>query len=174
MKTIFEALAAILLALTAAAASAQSAAPNDAQIVAILLAVNNVDIGAGELAKSKSTNVDVKEFAQLMITDHSAVNKQATALAKKVKIKPEESKASKSFKENGATTLSKLKGLKGKEFDIAYIDNELNYHQTVLDTLDKILIPNVKNAELQHALMTARPAFETHLRHAKNMQASLK
>ncbi|WP_334190769.1 DUF4142 domain-containing protein [Noviherbaspirillum sp.] len=174
MRTIFEALTASLLALVAAAAFAQSAAPNDAQIVAIILAANNVDIGAGELARSTSRNADVKEFAQLMITDHSAINKQATAIAGKLKVKPEETKTSKGFKETGAVTLKKLKGLKGKEFDIAYIDNELNYHQTVLDTLDNTLIPNAKNAELKDALLQARPAFETHLRHAKNMQASLK
>jgi putative membrane protein len=174
MRTIFEALTASLLALTAAAAFAQPAVTNDAQIVGIILVANNVDIGAGELARSTSNNADVKEFAQLMITDHSAINKQATALVKKLKLKPEESQTSKGLKETGAVALKKLKGLKGKEFDIAYIDNELNYHQTVLDTLDKTLIPNAKNAELKDALLQARPAFETHLRHAKNMQASLK
>jgi hypothetical protein len=68
--------------LSAAATSAQG--PSDAQIAAIVVAANQVDIDAGKLAKSKSTNPDVKEFAQLMITDHSGVNRQATNLVNKV------------------------------------------------------------------------------------------
>ena len=56
-------------------ASAQSV--NDAQIASIVVTANQVDIDAGELAKSRSTNKDVKAFAELMITDHTGVNKSA-------------------------------------------------------------------------------------------------
>jgi putative membrane protein len=89
-------------------------------------------------------------------------------------VTPEESATSKSLKDEGAATLKKLKGMKGAEFDKAYIDNEVSYHQTVLDALDKTLIPNAKNAELKDLLMKTRPAFEDHLEHAKKIQASMK
>lgn len=174
MQRIFSGLTAGLFALATTASFAQSGAPNDAQIAGIVVAANTVDIDAGKLAKSKSTNKDVQEFAQLMITDHSGVNKQATALVKKLNVTPEESDTSKSLKEAGAATLKKLQGLKGKEFDKAYIDNEVSYHQTVLEALDKTLIPNAKNPELKDTLVKVRPAFEAHLQHAKHMQSSLK
>jgi putative membrane protein len=163
-----------LLAFVAVASFAQTGEPNDAQIAGIVVAANTVDINAGKLAKSRSHNKEVKSFAQRMITDHTGVNKQASALVKKLKVTPEESATSKSLKDDGAATLKKLKGMKGAEFDKAYIDNEVTYHQAVLDALDKTLIPNAKNAELKDLLTKTRPAFEDHLEHAKKIQASMK
>ncbi|SNS95579.1 putative membrane protein [Noviherbaspirillum humi] len=170
--------AAILLlglgALASLPAQAQSAAPNDAQIAAIVVAANTVDINAGKLAESKSKNKEVQAFAKQMVTDHSAVNKQATDLVKKLKVKPEENPTSKGLKEDGDATLQKLKKLDGAAFDKAYIDNEVTYHQTVLDAVDKTLIPSAKNDELKATLVKVRPAFVAHLEHARHIQATFK
>lgn len=154
-------------------ASTYAAGPNDAQIAAIVVTANQVDIDAGELAKSRSKNTQVKEFAQRMITDHSGVNKSAVELVTKLKVKPEENDTSKSLKAGGADTIKKLKALNGKDFDKAYVDNEVAYHQTVLDALDNTLIPNASNGELKALLVKVRPAFVAHLEHAKHIQASL-
>jgi putative membrane protein len=65
-----------------------------------------------------------------------------------------------------------LKKLSGNEFDRAYVDHEVAYHQSVLDALDKTLIPSARNAELRALLVKVRPAFVAHLEHAKKLQAS--
>src|SRR5581483_5311756 len=145
--------------------------PSDAQIAAIVVAANQVDINAGKLAQSKASNAEVKDFAKTMVTDHTAVNKQATDLVTKLKVKPEENPTSKSLKDNGKQTGERLKKLKGAEFDKAYVDNEVAYHQAVLDAVDKVLIPNAKNQELNALLVKVRPAFVAHLEHAKHLQA---
>ena len=132
------------LAFASSAVLAQSAGPTDAQIAAIVVAANQVDINAGKLAESKSTNKEVKDFAQRMVTDHTGVNKSATDLVTKLKVKPEENPTSTSLKKSGEDTIKKLQGLKGAEFDKAYIDNEVTYHQTVLDAVDKTLLPTRK------------------------------
>jgi putative membrane protein len=163
-----------LFALATTAAFAQGAAPNDAQIAGIVVAANTVDIDAGKFAEKQSKDKEVKQFAKQMVTDHTGVNKQATALVKKLKVKPEESDTSKSLKQGGEENIGKLKGLKGKDFDKAYIDNEVTYHQAVIDALDKTLIPNAKNPELKDLLVKVRPAFVAHLDHAKNIQQSMK
>ena len=167
------ALAATALISVAFGVPTYAAGPNDAQIAAIVVAANQVDINAGELAKSKASNKEVKAFAQRMITDHTGVNKSAVDLVTKLKVKPEENETSKSLKLGGADTIKRLKGLKGKEFDKAYVDNEVSYHQTVLDALDNTLIPNAQNDELKALLVKVRPAFVAHLEHAKQIQASL-
>ncbi len=174
MKNIFSVLVASLLALFTTATVAQSTAPTDAQIAGIVVAANTVDINAGKLAQSRSKNKEVKEFGKLMVTDHTGVNKQASALVKKLKVTPEESDTSKSLKQSGAETMAKLKGLKGAEFDKAYVDNEVTYHQTVIDSLDQTLIPNAKNEELKALLVKVRPAFVAHLQHAQQLQGSMK
>jgi len=164
-------LVATVFALAASGVYAQ--APTDAQIAAIVVTANQVDIDAGELAKSRSNSKEVKEFAQRMITDHSGVNKAATELVTRLKVKPQENPTSSSLKKGGDETLSKLRGLKGAEFDKAYVNNEVTYHQAVLDAIDKTLIPNAQNAELKALLVKVRPAFVAHLEHAKHLQSTL-
>lgn len=161
------------LALGAYGASAQDAPPTDAQIAAIVVTANQVDIDAGQLAASMSTNKDVKAFAQLMVTDHSGVNKSATELVHKLKVKPVESPTSVSLEQGGAQNIAALKRLAGAEFDRAYVDHEVTYHQTVLDALDKTLIPNARNEKLKALMIKVRPAFVAHLEHAKHLQAVL-
>jgi putative membrane protein len=154
--------------------AAHAAAPNDAQIAAIVVAANTVDVDAGKLAKSKTTDKEVRAFADRMVADHTGVNKQAVALVQKLHVTPEENDTSKSLKQDGASTLTRLKGLSGKAFDKAYVDNEVSYHQTVIDALDKTLIPSASNSELKALLVKVRPAFVAHLEHAKHIQAQLK
>ena len=156
-----------------AVAGAQSKGPSDPQIAGIVVAANQIDIDAGKAAKSRSKNKEVQEFAQLMITDHTAVNKQASALVKKLKVTPEESDTSRALKSAAKETAAKHKALKGAAFDKAYADNEVAYHQQVLDAIDKVLIPNAKNAELKGLLEKVRPAIAAHLEHAKMMASSL-
>jgi putative membrane protein len=166
-----------ILAAVLAAASlnvAHAANPNDAQIAAIVVAANTVDIDAGKLAESKTKNKDVRAFAKRMVADHSSVNKQAVALVTKLHVKPEENDTSKSLTDGGKANRDKLKALSGSDFDKAYVDNEVSYHQTVLDALDKTLIPSASNAELKALLTKVRPAFVEHLEHAKHIQAQMK
>jgi putative membrane protein len=155
----------------AIAGSAQAQAPTDAQIAAIVVTANQVDIDAGKLAESKATNADVKAFGKQMVTDHTGVNKQATALVTKLKVTPEDNPTAQSLKKGGEENVDNLKTLSGKAFDKAYIDHEVAYHQQVLDALDKTLIPNAQNAELKALLVKVRPAFVAHLDHAKKLQA---
>ena len=150
-----------------------AAAPDDAQIAQIVLTADTVDVDYGKLAVKKTKNAEVKAFAETMIRDHTAVNDKAASLAKKINLTPEASDTSKSLKSDGDKMLAKLKGMHGAEFDKAYTDNEVAYHESVIGALDKTLLPNAKNAELKSLLESGRPIFISHLEHAKTLQKSL-
>ncbi|RKE36325.1 putative outer membrane protein [Paraburkholderia sp. BL23I1N1] len=137
------------------------------------MTANQADIDAGKLAESKTKSKDVKAFAQRMVTDHSGVNKAAADLVHKLGVTPEDNPTSQSLKQGGDANLANLKTLKGPQFDRAYIDHEVTYHESVLDALDKTLIPDAQNAELKALLVKVRPAFVAHLEHAKHLQAEL-
>jgi putative membrane protein len=173
MMTRIAAAAAALALAAAVTTQAQAAGPTDPQIAAIVVTANQVDIDAGKLAKSKAKSKEVKDFAQLMITDHSGVNKSATELVQKLHVTPEPNPTSESLQKGGDENLATLKKLSGAAFDKAYIDHEVAYHQAVLDAVDKTLIPSAQNAELKALLVKVRPAFVAHLEHAKHLQASL-
>ncbi len=159
---------------TTPAAAAPAKGPNDAQIASIVVTANMVDVEAGRLAATKSTNPEVKKLAQQMVDDHTSVNKQASDLVTKLKVTPQENDTSKALKTGGDANVANLQKLAGKEFDKAYVDHEVAYHQSVLEAVDKTLIPSASNAELKALLIKVRPAFLAHLEHAKHVQSTLK
>jgi putative membrane protein len=154
--------------------SEQSTTPpatmSDANIAAVVVAANKADVANGKEAKGKSKNPDVTAFAQQMITDHTASNNKATALAGKLKLTPEDNETSKSITAQQDSIRGSLKSMSGAAFDRAYIDNEVTMHQTVLDALDHTLIPSAQNAELKQLLTATRPVIAEHLDHAKKIQ----
>jgi putative membrane protein len=161
------------MALSLAPAPAFAQTVNDAQIAAIVVTANQVDVDAGKLAGQRASHADVKKFAERMVSDHEGVNKQATALASKLKLTPQENDTSKAIKADGDKNLANLKTLSGSAFDKAYVDHEVAYHAQVIDALDKTLLPGASNGELKALLSSVRPAFVAHLEHAKQIQASL-
>jgi putative membrane protein len=164
---------ATVLSLGSIGARAQSAGPTDPQIAAIVVTANQVDIDAGKLAKTKAHSKGVKEFAQLMITDHTGVNKAATELVQKLHVTPEPNPTSQSLQKGGDDNLAALRKVAGHAFDKAYVDHEVAYHEAVLQAVDTTLIPSAQNAELKALLVKVRPAFVAHLEHAKRLQVEL-
>jgi putative membrane protein len=163
----------IIAAALAVPAAAGAQAVNDAQIASIVVTANQVDIDAGKLAAERAARPEVRKFGELMVTDHTGVNKAAVELVTKLKVTPQDNPTSQSLKAGGDKNLASLKTLKGAAFDKAYVDQEVAYHTAVLDAVDKVLIPNASNAELKALLVKVRPAFVAHLEHAKKVQASL-
>ncbi|HYW09101.1 MAG TPA: DUF4142 domain-containing protein [Longimicrobium sp.] len=156
-----------------AAAAPAAGGVTDPRIAHIVVTANQVDITAGELAQTKSTNPQVKEFAQRMVTDHGGVNKAATELAGRLGVTPEPNPTSQQLQQGGERNVATLRGKSGAEFDRAYAANEVTYHQAVLDALDQTLIPGARNAELKALLVQTRPAFVAHLEHARQLQTAL-
>jgi putative membrane protein len=154
-------------------AAAAAGAVSDAQIAAIVLAANTVDSTGGVIAQQKGTNPEVKQFGQTMVTDHGGVNRQAVALAGRLGLTPEENPTSRQLTQGGEQSRAQMSGLSGAAFDRAYVDHEVEYHQTVLDAIDQTLIPNAQNAELKALLQQTRPAVAAHLEMAKSLQTRL-
>ena len=163
----------LVAALAISAGNASGQGVTDPQIAAIVVTANQVDIDAGKLAAARGADPEVKKYGEQMVAAHTGVNKSATELVTKLKVKPEENATSKALQAGGDKNLANLKSLKGGAFDKAYIDNEVAYHQQVLDAVDKTLIPSASNAELKALLVKVRPAFVAHLEHAKQLQSSL-
>jgi putative membrane protein len=146
---------------------------NDAQIASIVVTADQVDIDAGMVAEKMGHSSDVKKFGAQMAKDHAGVNKSAVELVTKLKVTPEDNPTSMSLKKGGDDNVAHLKMLSGKDFDKAYIDHEVAYHEQVIQAMDKMLIPDAKNDELKALLVKVRPAFVAHLEHAKHLQSMM-
>src|SRR5215813_2334229 len=146
---------------------------NDAQIAAVAVAANQVDVDAGKLALNKAKNGEVKKFAQTMVTDHGGAIKAATDLVGKLKVTPQENDTSKALVKGGQDARAKLSGLSGEAFDKAYVDNEVGYHETVVKALDDTLIPSAQNGDLKGLLTSVRGVVAAHLDHARHLQKTV-
>ena len=122
----------------------------------------------------KAGNKDVKAFAQDMVRDHEAVNKQALDLVKKLKVTPEDNDTSKALSKQATEKLAELAKLKGADYDKAYVANEVAYHKAVNGALETQLIPSANNAELKSLLQTGLKIFQGHQQHAEQVAAKLK
>jgi len=156
------------------AALAESAKPTDPQIAHIAYTAGVIDISAAKQALSKSSNKDVKAFAEDMVRDHEAVNKQALELVKKLNLAPQDNDTSKALTKQAADKRAELEKLSGPAFDKAYIANEVAYHKQVNSALETQLIPNANNAELKSLLQTGLKIFQGHEQHAERVVAEVK
>ena len=160
--------------LLSSAAWAEGAKLTDPQIAHIAYTADNIDIAAAKQALTKASNKDVKAFAEDMVRDHEAVNKQALDLVKKLNVTPLDNDTSKALSKAAADKLAELGKLSGAAFDKAYVTNEVAYHKAVNGALETQLIPSASNAELKGLLQTGLKIFQGHQEHAEHVAAELK
>ena len=163
-----------VVCLLSSPALAQGAKLTDPQIAHIAYTADEIDIKAAKQALDKASNKEVKQFAQDMVRDHEAVNKQALDLVKKLKVTPEDNDTSRALSKQAGDKLAELDKLRGADFDKAYIANEVAYHKTVNGALETQLIPSASNPELKGLLQTGLKIFQGHEQHAEHVAADLK
>ena len=170
MSRLFKHLAMSLCACAAFSVTAAVAAPSDGEILAIVRAANTAEIDAAKLAKDKAQNPQVKQFAQQMIKDHSAMNAE---LAKNLELKLLDNDESQRIRQDALDSLEKLKGMQGAQFDKAYIDKQVAMHEEVVSMMQDELIPNAQNPQLKAALDKAAPKVQSHLKAARQIQSAI-
>jgi putative membrane protein len=147
-------------------------AMSDADIVAMVSAINQGEVDAGNMAKSKATNGDVKSFASDMVKHHTQMMNDGKSLATKASITPNMAAA------DSVTTANKAAGdklastAKGAAFDKAYIDAQVMGHQSALANVQAGAAA-AQNADLKKMLTDAQPEIQKHLDKAKELQSKM-
>ena len=144
----------------------------DANIAAIVVCANNIDISAGNIALKRSSNTEIKKFAERMIIDHKSVLTSAVELVNKLGVTPVNNSLVFTLVEQSKNHEAQLNNLSGREFDKAYIDHEVAYHQAVIGVIQNQLIPSAQNTELKALLVSVLPAFKAHLQHCEMIAKS--
>ncbi|MDB5281816.1 MAG: hypothetical protein JWO06_891 [Bacteroidota bacterium] len=172
--TLFSAIVLMALVLTSNSSFAQTTKLTDPEIASVAVTANQVDINYAKIAKEKSKNADVLKFAATMSKDHQGVIDQAVALVTKLKVTPKDNAVSKKLNADAEKTKKTLSAKSVKDFDKAYIDNEVAYHKAVISTVQDVLIPQTQNAELKALLEKVLPVLKAHLEHAEMVQKMVK
>ncbi len=153
--------------------NAQTPKLADDEIASVAVVANKGDIGFARIAQKKSKNAEILKFAKTMASDHQAVIDQAVALVTRLKVTPKDNAVSKKMVADNAKTEKMLNSKSAKDFDKAYIDNEVAYHKAVINAVETILIPQAQNAELKGLLQQVVPTLKTHLQHAEMIQTEI-
>ncbi|MDB5446392.1 MAG: hypothetical protein JWQ97_1709 [Phenylobacterium sp.] len=128
---------------------------------------NTYEIQAAKIAEQKSKNADVKAFAKMMVTDHTALgNEMKPVIAKSGKTPPTDLDQ----RRNGF--LDNLKAAGPADFDKTYIDQQVAAHEETLTLLNGYA-QNGDDPGLKAAAAKTVPKVQAHLDKAKAIQAKL-
>ncbi len=154
-------------------AVAPSGAMSDANIFAVLDAANVTDSAGGAIAATKGTASQVREFGKMMMRDHHAMRQQGERLAKKLSIVPTPPPGD-ATQADGQKALALFNTTaKGKDFDRAYIDHQVNDHKKVLAFATSAMV-SAQSTELKNMLQKAAPIVLAHLDKVQAIQRSMK
>jgi putative membrane protein len=142
---------------------------NDNQIVGVATTVNSGEISAGTLAAMKGTLQAVKNYANLMITDHTAADARQRMLGA-----PADSELSAGLRASAMTVMTSLTNAPmGPVFDRLYIESQVTMHQMTVQTIDSILLRDAMSQALRNELTATRATVAGHLTMAQSILASL-
>jgi putative membrane protein len=150
-----------------------SVAQSDAEIIAMVQAVNQAEIDAGNLADAASSNSDVKAFGLKVAKEHYKSYVTFKDLATRENIMPQNNSLSDKVKADEEKHLESLDRQQGILFDLDYASHEVEFHQKMLQIWDEKLIPGASNEELKRLLTEMRTIIAGHLEDAKKLKSSL-
>lgn len=164
--------AAALLFFAGLGAIAAPAPPDDASLAGLVKAANQAEIDAAKMAVTKAVSEDVKDFAQMMIDEHTQAEADVDAVLRQIAVTPKESDASKELRQEALRQTGNLSRLTGAEFDRAYMEQQVRAHRKVLYALDQAVPERPgRPAALQDLIARTRDAVAGHLRHAERLSA---
>ena len=156
-----------------ASSTTPAATWSDANIFALLDEANAADSSAGSVAATKGTAAAVRSFGKDMMRDHHTLRTQGAALAKKLNVTPSApgDDPVPNMAQTETNTLTST--AKGKDFDKAYIDAEVDAHKAVLDLATKAA-GQTQTTELKNLIQKAAPVIKAHLDKVEAIQKTLK
>ncbi len=157
---------------TVSAAAPATSGLDDATIVAIFDGANAADVETGKLAMERGSTKEVRDFGAMLARDHANVQQQGRDLAQRLGVTPTPPANDASAKAH-ADAMTMLRAKSGTDFDKAFLDYEVKFHQDVIDAIKGTLLPAIQNAELKNLVVAVAPAFEAHRIAAVNLRKTL-
>jgi putative membrane protein len=137
---------------------------DDAQIVERVLSVNRSEERTAEAVEGKVSSPLVWQLALRMNLDHAIVDRKFAPLAAATQ------QSAGDRMTEGQSDAAALSQLSGDALERAYVGREVKSHESMLASLDRQLIPNAKNEELQRQLVDLRVEVAAHLDNAQRVQ----
>ena len=146
----------------------------DANVAAVLSVADSGEIRPSQTAQQQAQNAQVREYAQMMVTEHTMLEDSLRALTQRLGVTPAPNAMSQQLRTQADSAMQALQGQTRANFDRAYMQWMVASHQATLNAIDTQLIPAIQNAEMRTAVQQqVRPRVEQHLQRAQQIQSSL-
>ena len=149
------------------------AAWSDSDIAAIMTAANQGEIDQANAALTRATSMDVRNFAQMMVTDHTNALNTAQSLFSSRNITATDNTTSTNLRNGSQQTITALNTYRRSSFDRTYMQAQVDAHQWLLNTLDSTLIPSAHLSAVRTLLQTQRGTVASHLDRARQILQGL-
>lgn len=142
---------------------------DDSEYLVAAAEVDMKEIELGKLAQAKATNAEVKEFAKMMIDEHTKASEELKAAAAKKNVS-----LPMALTEDGQDAVKDLNDEKpGMDFDKKYVDMMVDGHEKTIDKMEKAS-EKAKEEDVRMWAANMLPTLRKHLEHAKSLQEKLK
>lgn len=146
------------------------AANADRDFIHEQLETGNREVVLGRLAAERASNPQVKEFAQMMVTEHQAAGEELRQVASRNKVTLE---ADSDGDDDLRDLNEKLSKLSGREFDLEYMQTMVGEHKEAIDDVED-KAEGSDNAEIKAWATKALPKLRAHLQQAERLHETLK
>ena len=126
------------------------------------------EVQLGELAESKGKDAKVKDFAAMMVHDHSAANEKVKGIAAQRNVT-----LPTAISDENKSKFDDLSKKSGSDFDKAYMNAMVKDHQSTLDMFQSAA-DKVKDTDVKTFINNTIPTVKNHLDSAKAIQKKLK
>lgn len=126
--------------------------------------ISKAEIELGQLALKNTQDEKVRTYAQRMVKDHSAADKKLQAIAAK-----ENLQLPQSLDKEHESLKSKLQGLKGEDFDRAYVQAMAKGHDKAVALFESASQQPQMPGELKQFAASTLPTLEQHQEMARSL-----
>lgn len=135
----------------------------EAELIGLIGLANEGTIEMAKLAQTNATSSEVKALAGKAIEGHTALDKKAKDLAAQLNLTPMVPTADESLTEDHRKWMDDLNSKpKGKDWDAAYLEYEIDRHETILDET-KDALSREQRPEVRAYLEELRTHIEGHV-----------
>jgi putative membrane protein len=146
---------------------------NDPQIVEVTRLVNEGEMQAGWIALVKATTPEAAEYARRMVTEHLDANLRLRDLSRSEGTGTATSATSALLLDRALEVVTLLEATDGRDFDLVYLESQVELHAAALLLVDTRLLPQAENAAVREYLTALRPAVQEHLDEAERRLAEV-
>lgn len=145
----------------------------DPEVAMVMRIANLGEVREGELAREKAAEPAVRDFAVMMVNDHTAASSKTEEALSIREIVSEDSPLSRQLDAESGAATERLRALTGRAFDRAYMDRQVQVHRSLLDLIDTKLMPATRKKVVKEQLTAMRKAVQEHLTIAEQVAKAI-